>query len=250
MYKIINRHTYEITSGENITLCDIVADSANDLPDAGDIALYKIAFGSFAYVIDEGVFYSLDSSGTWNASSSGGDIPSPSSSNPVMDGTAAPGTSTDYARADHVHPSDTTKANIGDIPSPSSSNPVMDGTAAPGTSTDYARADHVHPSDTSKVSIQDVINALYGTIATSIATGTDLNQLWIPGVYICSDATGVTNMPSNISGQVPFKLIIEKLSNMDYIRTIYSAVSPNHFYRGYGDYFMQNWTVWTDFAGT
>lgn len=69
MYKIINRHVYEIASGENITLCDIVADTSTDLPDAGDIALYKIAFGSFAYVIDEGVFYSLDSSGTWNGGS-------------------------------------------------------------------------------------------------------------------------------------------------------------------------------------
>jgi hypothetical protein len=34
-----------------------------------------------------------------------------STDTPVMDGTAAVGTSTAYARADHVHPSDTTKAN-------------------------------------------------------------------------------------------------------------------------------------------
>lgn len=36
-------------------------------------------------------------------------IPDPSSTAPVMDGTAAAGSSTDYARADHVHPSDTAK---------------------------------------------------------------------------------------------------------------------------------------------
>ena len=36
----------------------------------------------------------------------------PASSTPLMDGTAAVGTSTDYARADHVHPSDTSKADI------------------------------------------------------------------------------------------------------------------------------------------
>lgn len=69
MYKIINRHVYDIASGENITLCDIIADSASDLPGADDIAVNKIVFGSFAYVIDEGVFYSLDSSGTWNGGS-------------------------------------------------------------------------------------------------------------------------------------------------------------------------------------
>ena len=39
------------------------------------------------------------------------DIPAPSNSNPVMDGTAAIGSSLKYARADHVHPSDTGKAN-------------------------------------------------------------------------------------------------------------------------------------------
>ena len=38
-----------------------------------------------------------------------GDAPSPSSSTPVMDGTGAAGSSDDYARADHVHPHDTTK---------------------------------------------------------------------------------------------------------------------------------------------
>ena len=38
-------------------------------------------------------------------------VPSASSTTPVMDGTGAVGTSTDYARADHEHPSDTAKAD-------------------------------------------------------------------------------------------------------------------------------------------
>lgn len=67
MYKIINRHIYEIASGENVTLCDIVADASTDLPDADDQALYKIAFGSFAYSIADKCFYCLNSSGTWTA---------------------------------------------------------------------------------------------------------------------------------------------------------------------------------------
>ena len=37
------------------------------------------------------------------------DTPTPSTAAPAMDGTASAGTSTDYARADHVHPSDTSK---------------------------------------------------------------------------------------------------------------------------------------------
>lgn len=111
--------------------------------------------------------------------------PSASTTTPAMDGTATIGTSTTYARADHIHPSDTTRAPlvspaftgtptaptptsgtnstqiattafvetaIGGIavpPSPSSSIPVMDGIGSAGSAVTYARGDHVHPSDTS-----------------------------------------------------------------------------------------------------
>lgn len=40
---------------------------------------------------------------------------SPATTAPIMDGTAAVGTSTDYARADHVHPSDTSRAAASDL---------------------------------------------------------------------------------------------------------------------------------------
>jgi len=40
------------------------------------------------------------------------DIPQAASSRPLMDGTAAVGTSAKYAREDHVHPSDTGKVNV------------------------------------------------------------------------------------------------------------------------------------------
>lgn len=39
------------------------------------------------------------------------DIPSPSTTAPAMDGTGSAGTSNQYARADHAHPSDTSKQN-------------------------------------------------------------------------------------------------------------------------------------------
>lgn len=39
---------------------------------------------------------------------------SPSSATPLMDGVASVGSSTDFARGDHVHPSDTTKLNVAD----------------------------------------------------------------------------------------------------------------------------------------
>lgn len=44
-------------------------------------------------------------------------MPSPSASNPQMDGAASPGTSNDYARGDHVHPVDTSRASASAVAS-------------------------------------------------------------------------------------------------------------------------------------
>ena len=46
---------------------------------------------------------------SWGTPSGGG---SAYTSNPEMDGTASPGTSSNYARGDHVHPSDTSKLDL------------------------------------------------------------------------------------------------------------------------------------------
>jgi hypothetical protein len=100
-----------------------------------------------------------------------------SSTTPSMDGTAAVGTGTTFARADHVHPTDTSRAPLASptftgtpaaptaaantnttqlattafvLGQASSTTPAMDGTAAVGTGTTFARADHVHPTDTTR----------------------------------------------------------------------------------------------------
>jgi hypothetical protein len=85
-------------------------------------------------------------------------IPAASSTAPAMDGAAAVGTGTTYARADHVHPTDTTRAAVSAIPAPSSSTPLMDGTAAAGTGAAYARSDHVHPVDVSRYAASNPSN--------------------------------------------------------------------------------------------
>ena len=83
---------------------------------------------------------------------------SPYDEAPLADGVAEPGTVNQFARGDHRHPTDTTRASVAalqavqdTVPGPSNGNPRMDGTANPGTYTYYSRADHVHPSDTSKL---------------------------------------------------------------------------------------------------
>ena len=101
------------------------------------------------------------------------------STTPAMNGTAAVGTSLKFARADHVHPSDTTRAPLASpaftgVPTAptaaantnttqlattafvlgqansTAGTIAMNGTQAAGTSSLYARADHVHPTDTSR----------------------------------------------------------------------------------------------------
>jgi hypothetical protein len=108
-------------------------------------------------------------------------VPVASTTTPVMDGTAAVGTGTTWARADHVHPSDTsryaasnpsgyqTAANVtaalapyaltSSLPPASTVLPIIDGTAAIGVSTAYARADHVHPA--SAASGGDTVDIAY-----------------------------------------------------------------------------------------
>lgn len=92
---------------------------------------------------------------------------SPATTVPVMDGTGATGTSTAFARADHEHPSDTSRIPVTAL---ASADPLMDGTETAGTSTNVAREDHVHPTDTTRASVTDLgivqgdITALQGRV--------------------------------------------------------------------------------------
>jgi len=142
------------------------------------------------------------------AGGSGPPPPSPATNPPLMDGTAAVGTSLAYAREDHVHPSDTSRAPLASpaltgIPTgptatvgtnttqlattafvlanassvaPSNVNPLMDGTAASGVSALYSRGDHVHPSDTSRVAKAGDTMTGNLTIATAANPSLILNK--------------------------------------------------------------------------
>lgn len=88
-----------------------------------------------------------------------------SSSAPYMDSSSASAGFSDYmARADHVHPTDTSRASATDLATltarvdafsgsaaPSDTVPLMDGVGFAGTGGNYSRGDHVHPSDSSKL---------------------------------------------------------------------------------------------------
>jgi hypothetical protein len=125
------------------------------------------------------------------------------SATPLVDGTAAVGTSLRYARQDHVHGTDTTRAPLASpsltgtplsttaaadtnttqiattafvVGQVSTTTPANNGTAAVGTSLKYARADHVHASDTTKANLASPTftgtpTLPTGTIATTQTAG-------------------------------------------------------------------------------
>lgn len=100
---------------------------------------------------------------------------------PIMDDSSATAGVSDYmARADHVHPTDTSRASKSEFDtlkatvdglsggaSPYDVNPLMDGVASYGVIGAYSRGDHVHPSDTSKLDVAG------GTITGNLAINGD-----------------------------------------------------------------------------
>lgn len=132
--------------------------------------------------------------------------PAAGTATPLIDGTAAVGTSTLWAHQDHVHPTDTTRAPVasptftGTPAAPTATvgtnttqiattafvianagtlgntTPNMDGTGAAGSAATAARSDHVHPTDTSRAPLASP--ALTGTpTAPTAAVGTNTTQV-------------------------------------------------------------------------
>ena len=153
-----------------------------------------------------------------------------SDDNPIIDGTAAPGTSPRISRKDHVHPTDTSRAPLanptltGTPAAPTATidtnttqiattafvlgqgsvsgdgTPAMDGTAARGTSTHYARADHVHPTDTSRAPLNNP--TLTGTPAAPTASpGTNTTQIATTAFVIANPGPRMHAIRNNFASQ-------------------------------------------------
>jgi len=137
------------------------------------------------------------------------------SASPLVNGSVAVGTSTRFARADHVHPIDTTRAPLASptftgvpagptaavdtnttqlattamvLAQAASATPLIDGTAAVGASTRFARGDHVHPTDTSRAPVASP--TFTGVPAGPTATvGTNTTQLATTAFVIANAAS-------------------------------------------------------------
>lgn len=152
-----------------------------------------------------------------------------SSVNPVVSGSATPGTSTRFSREDHVHPIDTSRAPLvsptftGTPAAPtaiadtnttqlattafvlaqaSSTTPIVNGTAAVGTSLRFARADHVHGTDTSRAPLASpTFTGLVITPAgtASQAGGLRLTSGTLKTTPIAGDSGGLEYNGTNMS---------------------------------------------------
>jgi hypothetical protein len=115
--------------------------------------------------------------------------------NPLINGTAAPGTSARWSPIDHIHPTDTSRAALASptftgtpaaptaavdtsttqlattafvVGQASASLPLINGTATVGTSLRYSRGDHIHPTDTSRMTATGPVFSCYRSAAQSI----------------------------------------------------------------------------------
>lgn len=128
------------------------------------------------------------------------DIPAAGTATPKALGTAAVGTSTKYAREDHVHAKPT-------IPTAASSGtPAMDGTASRGSSANFARADHVHPTDTSRAAASDLANKADKVTEVTNSTAGALGEVTLDPEKIYHFTGAITSMTialaSPASGQL------------------------------------------------
>jgi len=162
-----------------------------------------------------------------------------SATTPVVNGTAAVGTSLRYARADHVHPTDTSRAALasptftGTPAAPTAAantnttqlattafvlgqgnttagTIAMNGTQAAGSSNLYARADHVHPTDTSRAPLASptftgvaAVQAGSAALPSLIPTGDTNTGFWFPAAdTIAASTAGSERLRVDSSGNV------------------------------------------------
>src|SRR5215831_2536227 len=150
----------------------LLANALNKHGDSAD-GLIHFTAGIDVTAVPANVPLAAQDTNTLQAASTSYVLNQAATTNPLINGTAAPGTATRWARGDHVHPTDTTRAPLNSpsftgtpttastpaqddnslklattayvINQAATTNPLPGGVAAPGTSLRWARADHVHP---------------------------------------------------------------------------------------------------------
>lgn len=102
------------------------------------------------------------------------DVPTPASSAPLMDGTAAVGTSVSYARQDHVHPTDTSRAAASHEHSASDVTSGTLGVARGGTGASSFTANSVVMSNTTTTGALTTRSVTNNTSSTAVPANTNI----------------------------------------------------------------------------
>ena len=170
-----------------------LGDLIDDNKDAID-ALEEIASGkanathSHAIADVSGLQSALDGKA---ASSHGTHVTFDSTNKPKMDGTAAFGTSTSVARADHVHPTDTSRASKSEFDS-HDTNTTKHITSTERTNWNAAKthADSAHAPSNAEKNQNAFSNVKVGTTTVAADTTTDTLEIAAgTGISIAGDAT-------------------------------------------------------------
>ena len=137
----------------------------------------------------------------------GASVPSPSDTNPVINGTASPGSATTWSRGDHVHPTDTSRqATI-------TASGILKGNGSGGVTSATAGTDYQMPI---KVVTNPTLTPTDGVFTWSIAAASAFNsgsiliciydtstgELVYPGVVVNQSTGAVTITINNTNGAV------------------------------------------------
>lgn len=168
--------------------------------------------------------------------------PQATTTTPKMDGTAAVGNETAWAKGDHVHPTDTSRASASDlsnlqtqvnnisVPQAATTKPKMDGTAAVGTSAKWAKEDHVHPTDTSRAAASTV-TALQTTVNGKADKATTLAGYGIADAYTKTEVDDKVDAITGVSYET-----VSTLPATGQAGTIYLVPNSGTGTNGYDEY--------------
>ena len=141
-----------------------------------------------------GTFESLDA----RLDNIDGNAPSPSTSDPAMDGTASPGSADTYSRGDHVHPTDTSRQAVIDSSHKLSSDLVDD----TNNTNKFATAAQLQQITTNETNISSILDGTtidsFGDVETALSgKQATLTTAQLAAVNSGIDSTKVAQIETN-----------------------------------------------------
>lgn len=194
---------------------------------------------------------SIDGTSTDIYAPSGGSSVEPATAAPIVDGTAAVGSSAKYAREDHVHPTDTSRAaashvhaaadvtsgtlDIARIPTGTTSGTVATGDH---THSGYAAAVHEHSGADITSGTVGFSYLPTGTGASQVAVGNHTHSGYASSTHFHGSITSVGAITSDTTAESGDKLVIVDANDVNKIKrsSIALGTSTSTFLRNDGQW--------------